>query len=655
MHRKTDPHLRVPMVSVSRSLLLLLHLFLPFASGDSCRRQTLDFVVLEGDALHAAIEDDIEEALAVLGIALHKRFLNKTLFNAAMRSGDFHLCFSETWGAPYDPVSYATGWIANDEAHYSAMAGLTGDNSRSNIFSQINAALVEDDNSRRTDLWAEVHDMVHQSAITLPLWGKRIPAVLNQRLGGYQAGYQQFDYPVHRIIVQEGSKTVTIAPGAQTGLFRSVGRLDAHSYRPNEFFANNWVYEGLLSYGPDGSILPALAESWTETTDSVTFRLRPGVKFHDGEDWNCAAAKLNFDHVFAEPLRSGDYHAWYRLPVIFRAVSCDVNGDLVLNYNNAAADGTAAEYSNLLQELTFIRPLRMLSPASFMSLDSDGWQSNNSCPTGWGEVSSDSVTITCGGISAPTGTGPFKYVSRTLESDPEDPENPADTEVVFHRHDLYWQGMPDIEVLIVKHFATAAEVAEALRDGSLDMVAGDGVLEPADFRAFQSSNTFSTVMTPVLAHSLVIINSGQEPTNDFALRKAIIHGVDKASIIRSELGGIGEAVDRLFPRSAPYSDVELTPRWDYDIEKATLLNCPVLPSTSEGNSTTSQDNGEDGGDNMGLVLGLTIGLGLTTVIAAIAAVLFFQQARTAQSELKKALAKDGGGYTPEAQAVGNGV
>ena len=252
--------------------------------------------------------------------------------------------------------------------------------------------------------------MVHESAVNLPLWGKRIPAVLNRRLGGYQPGQQQFDYPVHTIVVQEGSKTVTIAPGAQTGLFQTVGRLDPHSYRPNEFFSNNWVYEGLVSYGPDGAILPALAESWTESAEGAVFKLRTGVKFHNGEDWNCAAAKLNFDHVFASPMLTADYHGWYNLPFIFDGAECNSDGDLVLKV-------TGGEYSNLLQELTFIRPARMLAPASFMSTASDSWMTHNSCPTGWGEITLDSVTITCAGITDPIGTGPFKFESRTTDAD----------------------------------------------------------------------------------------------------------------------------------------------------------------------------------------------------------------------------------------------
>jgi ABC-type transport system substrate-binding protein len=476
-----------------------------------------------------------------------------------------------------------------------------GSNSRDNILAKVDLALSEDQPAQRKRLWGYIHNMVHQTAVNLPLWGKRIPAVLNQRLGGYHAGYQQFDYPVHRIMVQSGSKTVTIAPGAQTGLFQSVGRLDPHSYRPNEFFANNWVYEGLVSYGANGAIVPALAESWTETADGLVFKLRKGVKFHDGEDWDCSVAKLNFDHVFAEPLRTADWHGWYKLPSVLSNWACNNDGDFVLT--------TAGPYAGLLQELTFIRPLRMLSPASFMSSASDSWQSSNSCPTGWGSITSGTVTINCAGIKNPVGTGPFQYVTRTKQGD-------NDAQVVFHRHDEYWKGPPNIEVLIIKRFETANAVAQALLDGSLDMVAGDGVLAPADLAEFMNvhSNKFYTFMSPVLMHSLVIINSGKAPTDDVALRKAIIHGVDKASIINKELGGMAEAVDRLFPRSLPYSNVELTPRWDYDLEKASMLNCPYSPSPALSPSSSDTDSDTDVAAGLGLVLGMASMLALAAVI-----------------------------------------
>ena len=99
------------------------------------------------------------------------------------------------------------------------------------------------------------------------------------------------------------------------------------SYNPNEFFANNWVYEGLVSYGEEGQILPSLASSWTEEETSeggmkYTFLLRQNVTFHDGAIWDCAAAKLNLDHVLTEVLRTPDWHGWYGVPKYIKDCEC---------------------------------------------------------------------------------------------------------------------------------------------------------------------------------------------------------------------------------------------------------------------------------------------------------------------------------------------
>ena len=58
------------------------------AAGD-CKASTLDFVMLEGEASHAAIEEDIRKELAVVGIEVVPRVLNKEDFNTAMIDGDF--------------------------------------------------------------------------------------------------------------------------------------------------------------------------------------------------------------------------------------------------------------------------------------------------------------------------------------------------------------------------------------------------------------------------------------------------------------------------------------------------------------------------------------------------------------------------------------
>merc|ERR1719323_2886290 len=115
------------------------------------------------------------------------------------------------------------------------------------LTTDISNVMLEEDLQNRQQKWKGILGALHEQAIDLPFSGKRIPTVLRSRLTGYVPGQQQFDYPVHSLQVLSGSKTITVAPGAQTGLFVSIGRLDPHTYRPNEFFANNWVYEGLVS------------------------------------------------------------------------------------------------------------------------------------------------------------------------------------------------------------------------------------------------------------------------------------------------------------------------------------------------------------------------------------------------------------------------
>lgn len=239
--------------------------------------------------------------------------------------------------------------MAGDEGHFQALTNLEAPNSKGSLFADIEAVLTEQDPTAAQEGWTKIFQIVHDNAVMIPMWGKRNPAVVNTRLENYRAGYQQFDYPVQDLTVVEGDKTVTIAPGAQSGLFQSIGRLDPHTYRPNEFFSNNWVYEGLTAYGANGNVEPALASSWTETPledggVEYVFTMRNGVTFHDGAAWDCSVAKLNFDHVLAGGLRGGDWHGWYGLMDQIDTWECNEDGQLVVT--------TKDSYYPFLQELS---------------------------------------------------------------------------------------------------------------------------------------------------------------------------------------------------------------------------------------------------------------------------------------------------------------
>ena len=179
---------------------------------------------------------------------------------------------------------------------FSLVANFSEGKSREYLFDLIRDVLKEEDPAEQRRKWENVHSYYHQEAVLLPFWGKRVPTLMNSRLTGYEAGMQQFDYPVNRLKpltgnfvkylslyhcvtslshlgvllpLLSGSTTLKIAPGARTGLFKTVGGLDAHTYGPNEFFSNNWVYEGLVAYGQGGQILPSLATKWTVTPNSI--------------------------------------------------------------------------------------------------------------------------------------------------------------------------------------------------------------------------------------------------------------------------------------------------------------------------------------------------------------------------------------------------
>jgi len=566
----------------------------------SCRELTVHFIVLEGEATLAALEDDIRRDLQAAGVTVTTRTLAKDDFNRAMVSGDFNMAFSETWGPPYDAHSYAKSWSAPDEAHYAALQGLPPPMTQAALGQKIDRVMTLAEPQEREREWREILKTVHEQAIDLPFAGKRIPAVVSKRLSGYMPGYQQFDYPVHKLRVVSGPKTITVAPGGQTGLFVGVGRLDPHTYRPNEFFANNWVYEGLVEYGPDGSILPSLASSWAIAStgsggQAYTFTLRQGVQFHDGEDWNCAVAKLNFDHVLAPPLTTGDWHGWYGLPGHITGWSCRSTYEFVVT--------TRDQYYPLLQELSYIRPLRMLSPAKFHGGLTSDPLTQNSCHAGWGNITHGGVTVTCRGILGVAGTGRWA-LNATIST------GGGVQEVVFQRNTDHWDPAPGdaVERLRLVRYASHDTVKAALLAGTLDVVVGSGVLDPADVAAFrtQHSAQFNVFLTDPLQNRIVILNSAKAPTDELTVRKLIIHGVNKAAIIDRELAGLAEPVDTLFPKTAPYCHVDLTPRWDYDLEKANFLRCPQ-------SSAVKVEEKTDWAATVGIVAAVAVAMGLIGV------------------------------------------
>ncbi|KAG7369619.1 nickel-binding periplasmic protein precursor [Nitzschia inconspicua] len=545
------------------------------SAPEQCKIRTVDFVIKVDDPEMAAVEDDIREDMAKIGIKVNTRLVEPEEYIKIEENCDYNLFFTRSWGAPYDPHTYLKSWENNAHVEYSATANLQPPLTREILMEKIKKVQEQLDQATIRSMWKEILQDIHEQAIFLPLWGTREPYVLNRRLAGFTPSSQTYTYPIETVRVLSGSKNVTVAPGAGGAMFSSGGPLHPHQYFPNQLFIQDWLYEGLVSYGQDGEIQPALATSWlTEEIvgagQRVIFTLREGVKFHDGSDFDCASVKLNFDHVLSESARQR--HSWLGAVQAMEKWFCNEHGQFVVETNKP--------FYPLLQELTYIRPLTIAAPTSFANGADSHPELENSCNPG--EAKWEGIEalegFNCAGLSAPVGTGPFKFVSR------ENNEDGTDKTVMFARHDKYWGAIPDIEFVKLETFENTALVEEALLSGDLDMALGIGPLSALQIQdlKFFHSDIVDVRHSDVLQHSLLVMNTNKEPTNDITVRQAIIHAVNKGRFIEEEFGGLEKPVDQVLPQTAPYCNVDLTPKWSFDPVKAELLACPVKSGLSSG-------------------------------------------------------------------------
>ncbi len=307
---------------------------------------------------------------------------------------------------------------------------------------------------------------------------------------------------------------------------QNVGPLNPHAYSPNQMFAQAMLYEPLVKYLPDGTVAPWLAESWTVSEDgkTFTFKLRPGVTFSNGEAFDAAVVKKNFDTVMA----NAENHDWLGLILALDAVTV---------VDPMTVQMTVKEpYYPLLQELALVRPVRFLAPAGFPASGDTGKE-----------------------IAAPIGTGPWVLTDTVLGQYD-----------VFTRNESYWGKKPAFEKVVVKVIADPNTRAIALETGEIDMIYGTGgQITPDTFQRLKDGGYTADISAPYETMALAL-NTAKPPTDDVAVRRAINHAVNKDAMIAGIFYGTQRRADTLFSTDVPYADIGLTP-YAYDPAKAAAL------------------------------------------------------------------------------------
>ena len=190
------------------------------------------------------------------------------------------------------------------------------------------------------------------------------------------------------------------------------------------------IYDGLLAYEDDSTqVKPCLAESWELSDDGIsyTFKLREGVKFTDGTDFNAEAVKFNIDRQIP-PLVTED------MP--YASFVYEYVDNVVVNDTYSVTINLTSPNSAFLANLAMVMGAPIVSPTALQA-------GNNSV------------------MENPVGTGPYKFVKW----------NKGES-IVLERNDDYWGEPAKIKTIVFRFIDDNAARVVALNSGEVDMIDG---------------------------------------------------------------------------------------------------------------------------------------------------------------------------------------
>lgn len=258
------------------------------------------------------------------------------------------------------------------------------------------------------------------------------------------------------------------------------------------------LYESLVDVNEDSQFTPGLARSWSVARDglSVTFRLQPGVKFHDGTEFDANAVKWNIERVM-DPATKSEHQSRFTEAI----QSVDVVDKHTVRFNLKQA------FPPLLSVL-IDRPGLMVSPTAARKLGADFARN-------------------------PVGTGPFRFVEWV-------PGN----RVVLEKFPGYWQaGKPLVGGMTFLDVPEPAVRLAKLRAGELDLIYD---VAARDVAALAGDQAFRVVESRGMRFDSIQLRVDVPPFDNRALREAIALAIDRNEIHQVIYQGAGKPSGKLF-------------------------------------------------------------------------------------------------------------
>lgn len=276
------------------------------------------------------------------------------------------------------------------------------------------------------------------------------------------------------------------------------------------------IYETLTKINPDGSVTPLLAESWEVSPDltTYTFKLRKGVKFHNGEPFTAHTVKFAFDRAGAEKSTNKDKRT-------FAALTTRVVDDHTVVLLTKEID---PDFPFLMGQATSV----IVEPKS---ADSN--------------------------MTKPVGTGPY-----TLE-------NWVKGSSISLKK---WPGYRNANAIRLnratfRFIADPAAQVAAMLAGDIDAFPR---VTPRSVEQFKGNPRFQVVVSGSRAKTIMAMNNQKKPFDDVRVRRAVNMAIDRKAVIQGAGDGYGVPIGSYYPPSAP-GYVDLTAVNAYNPDKARAL------------------------------------------------------------------------------------
>lgn len=287
------------------------------------------------------------------------------------------------------------------------------------------------------------------------------------------------------------------------------------------------VYEGLVAVGDDGSIVPALAESWTVSDDGLTytFALRDAT-FHDGSALTTSDVIWSLQRVSAESAEV--------LPAIVQQFigiqKAFVVGDDGIEITLGARDNDFLY--NLSQRGGVI-------------------------------LKQDSTDL----AGTAVGTGPYRLKEWNRGSS-----------IVLERWDGYHGTPAATKTVVFRYIEDATALSNAALAGEIDVMST--VQAPELLSAFEGRSDLAVLSGTTSCEVTMAMNNSRAPFDDVRVRRAVRQAIDKKALIDVAWAGYGLPIGSFVPPTDPwFEDLSGATPFDPDASRALLVEAGVPAGT----------------------------------------------------------------------------